>query len=241
MHYLAYEAHSRMMKPVRSWAQLALPAFMPTGIGRSVPLRNLRAAYELIARAGLSHERPAFGIATVKVGNRDIVVREEAAHVTPFGTLLRFAKHIDRAQPRVLLVAPLSGHFATLLRATVETLLPEHDVYITDWHNARDVDRKHGRFGFDEYVEHIMRFLESMGPGAHVVELCQPCVQTLAAAAIMAESGNPAAPRSMTLMAGPTDTPVSPPRVDRVPPGQPIDWFERNLIAAVPHRYKGRG
>ncbi|HEX9490466.1 MAG TPA: polyhydroxyalkanoate depolymerase [Stellaceae bacterium] len=241
MHYLAYEAHSRMMKPVRSWAQLALPAFMPTGMGRSVPLRNLRAAYELIARAGLSHERPAFGIATVKVGNRDIVVREEAAHVTPFGTLLRFAKDIDRAQPRVLLVAPLSGHFATLLRATVETLLPEHDVYITDWHNARDVDRKHGRFGFDEYVEHIMRFLEAMGPGAHVVAVCQPCVQTLAAAAIMAESGNPAVPRSMTLMAGPIDPRVNPTKVNRLATGRPIDWFERNLIAAVPHRYKGGG
>src|SRR5258708_36353245 len=100
MHYLAYEAHSRMMKPVRSWAQLALPAFMPTGMGRSVPLRNLRAAYELIAPAGLSHERPAFGIATVKVGNRDIVVPAEAAHGPPFRTLLRFAQGIDRAQPR---------------------------------------------------------------------------------------------------------------------------------------------
>src|SRR5258708_12479843 len=143
MHYLAYEEHSRMRKRVRSWAQLALPAFMPTGMGRSVPLRNLRAAYELIARAGLSHERPAFGIATVKVGNRDIVVREEAAHVTPFGTLLRFAKDIDRAQPRVLLAAPLSGHFATLLRATVETLLPEHDVYITDSPNAPAVHPNH--------------------------------------------------------------------------------------------------
>src|SRR5229473_64648 len=181
MHYLAYEAHSHVMKPVRSWAQLALPAFMPSGMGRSVPLRNLRAAYELIARAGLSHERPAFGIATVKVGNRDIAVREEAAHVTPFGTLLRFAKDVDTAQPRVLLVAPLSGHFATLLRATVETLLPEHDVYITDWHNARDVDRKHGRFGFDEYVEHLIRLLEAMGPVAHVIAVCQPCGQTVAA------------------------------------------------------------
>src|SRR5712671_1566022 len=205
MHYLAYEAHSHVMKPVRSWAQLALPAFMPSGMGRSVPLRNLRAAYELIARAGLSHERPAFGIATVKVGNRDIAVREEAAHVTPFGTLLRFRKDVTTAQPRVLLVAPLSGHFATLLRNTVKTMLPEHDVYITDWHNARDAPLSAGRFGFDDYVEHLIRFLEIIGPGAHIVAVCQPCVAALVAAAVMAQSGNPAQPHSMTLMAGPID------------------------------------
>src|SRR5258707_740836 len=137
--------------------------------------------------------------------------------------------------------APLSGHFATLLRATVETLLPEHDVYITDWHNARDVDRKHGRFGFDEYVEHIIRFLEAMGPGAHVIAVCQPCVQTLAAAAIMAESGSPAVPRSMTLMAGPIDPRVNPTKVNKLATGRQIDWFERNLTAAVPHGYKGGG
>src|SRR5258708_19703423 len=208
MHYLAYEAHSRMRKRVRSWGQLARPALRPTGMGRSVPRRNLRAAYELIARAGLSHERPAFGIATVKVGNRDIVVREEAAHVTPFGTLLRFAKDIDRAQPRVLLVAPLSGHFATLLRATVETLLPEHDVYITDWHNARDVDRKHGRFGFDEYVEHIMRFLEAMGPGAHVVAVCQPCLQTLPPPPIIPQSGHPTVPPTIPPIPAPPHPPL---------------------------------
>ena len=164
MHYLAYQAHSDIMRPIRSWARTAIPAFGVAGIGESAPLRNLRAACELVGRAGLSHERPAFGIATVKVGNREVPVREEAAHQTPFGTLLHFVKDLAAAQPRVLLVAPMSGHFATLLRATVETLLPEHDVYITDWHNARDVERKHGRFGFDEYVEHVIRFLEAMGP-----------------------------------------------------------------------------
>jgi polyhydroxyalkanoate depolymerase len=241
MHYLAYEAHSRMMKPIRFWARAVLPAFVPSGLGRSVPMHNLGAAYELIARAGLSHERPVFGIASVKVGNREVAVREERVHVTPFGTLLRFAKDVDMAQPRVLLVAPLSGHFATLLRATVETLLPEHDVHITDWHNARDVDGKHGRFGFDDYVEHIIRFLEAMGPAAHVIAVCQPCVQTLAAAAIMAECGSPAAPRSMTLMAGPIDPRVNPTKVNKLATGRPIEWFERNLIATVPRRYKGGG
>jgi poly(3-hydroxybutyrate) depolymerase len=242
MHYLAYEAQSNVMQPIRSWARLALPALASGAAGHGLPLSNLRAAYELIARAGLSHERPAFGIATVRVGNRDVAVREEAAHVTPFGTLLRFAKDdVETAQPRVLLVAPLSGHFATLLRATVETLLPEHDVYITDWHNARDIERKHGRFGFDEYVEHIVRFLEVIGPGAHVVAVCQPCVQTLAAAAIMAESGHPAVPRSVTLMAGPIDPRVNPTKVNTLATGRPIEWFERTLVAAVPRRYKGGG
>src|SRR6185369_2547903 len=114
------------------------------------------------------------------------------------------------AQPKVLLVAPLSGHFATLLRDTVRVLLPDHDVHITDWSNARDVGIWNGRFGVDEYIEHLIKFLETMGPGAHVVAVCQPCVQTLAAAAIMAEDDNPAQARSMTLMAGPIDCRVNP-------------------------------
>jgi len=241
MHYLAYEAHSHAMQPVRSWAQLALPALMPNGIGSSVPLRNLRATYELIARAGLSHQRPAFRIATVKVGNRDIAVREEAAHVTPFGTLLRFAKDIETAQPRVLLVAPLSGHFATLLRATVETLLPEHDVYITDWHNARDVPVSDGRFGFDDYVEHMIEFLGALGPGAHVLAVCQPCVAALVATAVMAKNGMKAQPKSLTLMAGPVDCRVNPTKVNELATGKPIEWFENNLISTVPVRLPGGG
>jgi polyhydroxyalkanoate depolymerase len=132
------------------------------------------------------------------VGNKEVPVREEAFLVTPFATLLHFKKDIEQAQLRVLLVAPLSGHFATLLRSTVRTMLPEHDVYITDWHNVRDVAAADGRFGFDEYVEHVIRFLEALGPGTHVIAVCQPCVAVLIAAAVMAEAGNPAQPRSMT-------------------------------------------
>src|SRR5262249_57527282 len=131
--------------------------------------------YGVVARGGLRHERPALDIRSVTVGNREVAVTEEAAHVTPFGTLLRFRKDIDQAQPRVLLVAPLSGHFATLLRGTVRTMLPEHDVYITDWHNARDVPLSAGRFGFDAYIAHLIHFLETIGPSAHVVAVCQPC------------------------------------------------------------------
>ena len=240
MLYVAYQAHSDFMVPVRRLADLAIKALAPAQFaGTTAFTRNLTAAYELIARAGLSHDRPPFGIDSVMVGNEEVAVHEEAARVTPFGTLLHFKKAIDAAQPRVLLVAPLSGHFATLLRATVRTLLADHDVYITDWHNVRDVPRAKGRFGFDEYIQHIVEFLEAIGPGAHVVAVCQPCVAVLVAAAVMAQDGNPAQPRSMTLMAGPIDTRVNPTKVNELANSKPIEWFEQNLIASVPMRYPG--
>jgi poly(3-hydroxybutyrate) depolymerase len=240
MLYLAYQAHSDFMVPVRTLADLAIKAMAPVqSTGTIAFTRNLTAAYELISRAGLSHKRPPFGIDSVMVGNQEVAVHEEAARVTPFGTLLHFKKDIDAAQPRVLLVAPLSGHFATLLRATVRTLLADHDVYITDWHNARDVPRAKGRFGFDEYIQHIVEFLETIGPGAHVVAVCQPCVAVLVAAAVMAQDNNPAQPRSMTLMAGPIDTRVNPTKVNELANSKPMEWFEQNLIARVPMRYPG--
>lgn len=161
------------------------------------------------------------------------------ALATPFGTLLHFKKDVATEQPRVLLVAPLSGHFATLLRNTVRTMLPEHDVYITDWHNGRDAPLSAGRFGFDDYVAHLITFLEKIGPGAHVVAVCQPCVATLVAAAVMAQNGNAAQPHSMTLMAGPIDCRVNPTKVNELATGKPIEWFEQNLIATVPLRYPG--
>jgi polyhydroxyalkanoate depolymerase len=241
MLYQAYQAHADIMGPVRMLAASACKAIgQPlTDGGGAVTLRNLTAAYELIARAGLTHARPPFGIDHVKVGNRDVQVREEFAEVTPFGTLLHFKKDIDQAQPRVLLVAPLSGHFATLLRGTVRTMLPEHDVYITDWHNVRDVAPQEGGFGFDDYIGHLIHFLEVIGPGAHVVAVCQPCVAALIAAAVMAEAGNAAQPRSMTLMAGPIDPRVNPTKVNKLAESKPMDWFEKNLIATVPMRYPG--
>jgi poly(3-hydroxybutyrate) depolymerase len=241
MLYQVYQTHADIMGPVRTWAGTALQALgQPlAGIADNAVLRNLTAAYELIARAGLTHARPAFAIPSVKVGNREVAVHEEAALTTPFGTLLRFRKDVDTPQPRVLLVAPLSGHFATLLRGTVSTMLPEHDVYITDWHNVRDVPLLDGRFGFDDYIEHLIRFLEHMGPGAHVVAVCQPCVAVLVAAAVMAQSGSAAQPRSMTLMAGPIDTRVNPTKVNELANSKPIEWFEQNLIATVPLRYPG--
>ncbi len=239
MLYLAYQASTDMMAPMRTWATLAAKAGHQPLLADGNAMRSLTAAYELIARAGLTHTRPAFDIRSVMVGNREVDVHEEAAHKTPFATLLHFKKDIAQVQPRVLLVAPLSGHFATLLRATVRTMLPDHDVFITDWHNARDVPLFAGRFGVDEYLEHMMKFLEVMGPGAHVVAVCQPCVAALAAVAVMAQAGNPAQPRSVTLMAGPIDTRVNPTTVNHLAKKRDIAWFERSLTASVPIRYPG--
>jgi poly(3-hydroxybutyrate) depolymerase len=241
MLYQAYQAHADIMVPVRRLAGMALRSVGEQLYGslRPTVVSNLTAAYELIARAGLTHERPLYGIDSIPINGREVRVTERSVDVTPFGTLLHFRKDVVLAQPRVLLVAPLSGHFATLLRATVRTMLPEHDVYITDWHNARDIALEHGRFGFDDYIAHLIRFLEVIGPGAHMVAVCQPCVAALVAATIMAQRDNPAQPRSMTLMAGPIDTRVNPTRVNELAKSKSIDWFERHLIARVPYRYGG--
>ncbi len=241
MLYQAYQVQADGLLPMRVLAEAALGVFsQPMPGGFELPWsRALAAACQLLARAELSHKRPDFEIATVRVGNRDVAVHEEAVVRTPFCTLLQFRKEIDTPQPRVLLVAPMSGHFATLLRDTVRTMLADHDVYVTDWHNARDVAPRHGAFGFDAFIEHIIRFLEAIGEGAHLLAVCQPCVAALAAAAVMAEDGNPAAPRSMTLMAGPVDTRVNPTRVNEFATGHSMAWFERHVVGVVPQGYAG--
>ncbi len=243
MIYAAYQAQTDLFDPVRVAARLSRRVLGTAmgGFGDSALLRNLSAAFEMIERAGLSHHRPAFGIERVTVGNREVEVREEVALALPFGSLLHFAKDIDQPQPRILVVAPLSGHFATLLQDTVKTLLPENDVYVTDWHNARDVPLAAGGFGFDDYVEHVIRFTEAMGEGGHLLAVCQPCVQVLTAAAVMAQQDHPAQPRSMTLMAGPVDTRINPTKVNELATSKPLDWFEKNLIATVPPGFRGAG
>jgi polyhydroxyalkanoate depolymerase len=239
MLYALYQTAADFMLPMRIWAAVAGQGFSLGDQASADRWRAAGALCEMMSRAALSHRRPPFGIDAVKCGNQLVPVREEEALATPFGTLLRFVKEGVGPQPRVLLVAPLSGHFATLLRDTVRVLLPEHDVYVTDWANARDVAVWNGRFGFDEYIDHLILFLEALGPGAHVVAVCQPCVQALAAAAIMAEDDNPAQPRSVTLMAGPIDARVNPTKVNDLATGKPISWFEQNLISRVPLRYPG--
>ena len=203
--------------------------------------RRIGAAAELFAHLQTTHERPAYGLSTTRMGDRVVAVREEAVLATPFGTLLRFSKDTAVEQPRLLVVAPMSGHFATLLRGTVEVLLPDQDVYITDWTNARDVPISAGSFTLDDFIDHIIRFMETVGPGGHVLAVCQPAPATLAAVALMAEARNPATPRSATLMAGPIDTRINPTRVNELAKSRPIEWFERRLIGTVPWRYRGAG
>ena len=242
MLYQAFDVQSDIARHTRQWGSLLHDAAAPWL--RTPWHHNAKwwsAGARMMMRAGLTFARPAYGINAVTVGNREVPVIEEPVLATPFGTLLRFRKDIDSPQPKVLLLAPLSGHFATLLRGTVRTLLPDHDVYITDWHNARDVPVSEGRFGFDDYVDHVVRFMEAIGEGAHLMAVCQPAVQALAAAAVMAHTRNPAQPRSMTLMAGPVDCRISPTAVNRLATSKPIAWFEDNLIATVSGRHKGAG
>ena len=241
MLYQAYQTQSDLMSPYRLLAQGSSAALW-LGKTEGTWLRKISASMEVFSRLRVTHSRPAYGISTVKVGERELAVTEETVLAMPFGTLLRFKKEEapDRPhQPAVLLVAPLSGHFATLLRETVRTLLQDHDVYITDWHNARDVALRHGPFSLDDYIDHMIRFTQAIGPGTHVVAVCQPCVAALAAAAIMAEDDDPAQPRSLTLMAGPVDCRVNPTAVNTLATSKPIEWFEKNLISHVPLPHAG--
>lgn len=241
MLYAAYQGQADFFAPLRAMAGLAETLLREpwAGPGFNPLLRSFGAASELLSRATLTHERPPFGIETVRVNHEEVPVHEEVAFATPFGSLLHFRKEYAPEQPRVLLVAPMAGHFATLLRHTVETLLPDHDVYLTDWANARDVPREAGRFGLDDYVAHMILFLETLGPGTHVIGVCQPCAALLAAVSLMAEADNPAQPRTMTLMAGPIDTRVNPTPVNDLATSHPIEWFESNLITTVPTRFAG--
>jgi len=243
MRYQAFQAQADMMAPIRLAAQLgqSMLALYPPSLRAWPNVSHLAAGLEMIGRSGLTHKRPHYGFTEVRVGDESLAVREEAAASTPFGDLIHFRKEGDPSQPRVLLVAPLSGHFATLLRGTVETLLPENDVYITDWRNARDAPATAGAFGFDEYVAHVIDFLNTIGPGAHLISVCQPCAHALAAVALMAEDDHPATPVSMTLMAGPVDTRINPTKVNDLAQTRSIDWFEKELICTVPARYAGAG
>ncbi len=238
MLYQAYQFHDDLVAPVRKAAKAARESVWPMP---DVWRRQFGAGLEMISRLEITHTRPEFGIDMVRSGNRDVEVREEVALSMPFGKLVHFVKNSDVPQPRVLVVAPLSGHFATLLTKTVATLLRDHDVYITDWINARDVPLSAGRFGVEDYISYVIRFLEEVGPGAHVLAVCQPCVQALAAVAVMSEDQHPATPRTMTLMAGPIDPRESPTAVNKLATEKPLSWFENNVTARVPARYPGGG
>lgn len=242
MMYRGYQFQDDFIDPLRRLAREMRCAVGWTDWGSvEFAKRWFVAGLEMISRFELSHVRPDFGITTVRTGDRSVQVREKVSLDLPFGKLLHFAKESDLAQPRVLVVAPLSGHFSTLLRGTIETLLTDHDVYLSDWANARDVPLAAGRFGIEDYVAYLIRFLEEIGPGGHILAVCQPCVQALAAVAIMSEDRHPATPRSMTLMAGPIDPRESPTEVNNLAVRHSLSWFENSLISRVPPRYAGAG
>jgi poly(3-hydroxybutyrate) depolymerase len=175
MLYHAYQAHADATWPPRQWSRTIAPWLLQPPIGGRAPQRQFAAACELFNLVEVTHRRPDWNIDAVA----DVAVLESTVHRTPFATLTRFTRDVAQPGPKVLLAAPMSGHFATLLRDTVRTMVADHDVYVTDWHNARDVPLKAGPFGFDEYVAHLMEFLAVIGPGAHVVSICQPCVAVL--------------------------------------------------------------
>jgi len=239
MLYDAYQLHDDVASHYRDMARLACN-LTPWPLFADVR-RYVDAGLEMASRCALTHTRPDFGIRSVMVGDRHVPVAEDIVLDLPFCKLVRFTKNIETPQPKVLVVAPLSGHFATLLSRTVATLLRDHEVYITDWANARDVPLAAGTFGVDDYCAYLIRFLEDIGPCAHVLAVCQPCVQTLAAVAVMSEDRHPATPRSMTLMAGPIDPRARPTAVNRLAMDKPLSWFRRTVIQRVPQRHRGAG
>jgi poly(3-hydroxybutyrate) depolymerase len=241
MLYAAYQAHSDVLAPIRLIAQAAngwLSQPWPI-LAENALVRSAAAALELVSRAGMSHQRPAFGITETKVGDAVWRVEERAVPLHPFCDLLHFAKPDAPAQPRVLIVAPMSGHFSTLLRGTVETMLIDHDVYITDWLNARNVPLYNGRFGLDDYIAVVIEFLQFLGPRTHVLAVCQPSVPVLAAVSLMAEDHDPATPPTMVLMGGPIDTRRNQTAPNVLATSRTIEWFEKTVIETVPARYPG--
>jgi polyhydroxyalkanoate depolymerase len=243
MMYDAYQSYDDFSHHVRFAASAGQRLLREWGPTRYVsPLRLLEAYYELVALAGFTHTRPDYRITQLTTHDGALVeVTQEPVLTTPFCTILRFSRCNSSNLPRVLLVAPLSGHFATLLRGTIRTLLREHDVYVTDWHNARDIPLDKGAFGFDDFVQHLINFMRLIGPQSHVVAVCQPVVAALAAVAVMAENNDPNQPASLTLMAGPIDTRTSPTKVNAFALSKPIEWFREKLTGVVPRSLPGAG
>ncbi|VCU69842.1 hypothetical protein PIGHUM_01907 [Pigmentiphaga humi] len=210
--------------------------------------RRMAAAYELLYRLGKDYEKPAWGLHTTIMDGVEARISEQVASARPFCNLVHFVRTPvqpvpaeRRPDPVVLLVAPLSGHHATLLRDTVRALLPSHDVYVTDWIDARMVPASAGPFHLDDYVDYIRGFIGQLGPDVHVMSVCQPTVPVLAAVSLMATDKDPKLPRSMIMMGGPIDTRRSPTQVNNLALTKPFSWFEHNLIHRVPPRFPGAG
>lgn len=241
MVYDLVELQRSLLQPAVRLADLArgLCAHPRNPLATTLPARTLAASSEALSRLWRRYEKPRFRIHEVKVEDRTVPIREEVVQRKSFCTLLRFRRVGEPPAPRLLVVAPLSGHFATLLRDTVVTALQDFDVYVTDWEDAKQVPLAAGPFHLDDYVDYVRDFLRLLGPGTHAMAVCQPTVPVLAAAALMAQDADPAAPRSLVLMGGPVDARKSPTEVNRLAERQPFSFFERQLIQRVPVNYPG--
>jgi len=206
--------------------------------------RQMAAGYELMTRIGKEYQKPAWNLPSTQIAGKSVRVIEAVALDKPFCRLVHFQRDVRLAgknDPKVLLVAPLSGHHATLLRDTVRALLPHHDVYVTDWVDARMVPLAAGPFHLNDYVRYVQDFIRHLGPDVHVISVCQPTVPVLAAVSLMASANDPCQPRSMVMMGGPIDPRQSPTQVNRLATTKPYSWFENQVIHPVPPRYPGAG
>jgi len=246
MLYQLHEIQRAFLTPIAAFTDLGSQLFSnPFSPLAYTPLsRQIAASYELVHRIGKEYEKPAWQLPTTEVGGKTVAVTERVAVAKPFCNLIHFERATPKghaADPRVLLVAPLSGHHATLLRDTVRTLMPEHDVYVTDWIDARMVPVSAGPFHLNDYVHYIQDFIRALGPDVHVISVCQPTVPVLAAISLMAQENDPCQPKTMTMMGGPIDPRESPTQVNSLAETKPFEWFESQLIHRVPGRHPGVG
>lgn len=242
MLYNAYELQKNWLAGASALANMSAEMLQsPTNPFSYLGGPIIGSALEVFAHAAAPRGKPAFGLHQTEVDGKTVEVVEEIVLQNPFGQLKRFRKVGVEGAPRLLIVAPMSGHYATLLRGTVERMLPMHDVYITDWRDAKLVPLADGDFDLDDYVDYIVEFLEHIGPGAHMLAVCQPSVPCYAAVAIMSAQGHPCTPKTLTLMGGPIDTREAPTDVNTLATERPHSWFQQNAIATVPVMYPGAG
>jgi poly(3-hydroxybutyrate) depolymerase len=243
MLYDAYEFQRSLMASASAFANIGAEWLQnpvnPISYTKMGPW--VASGLDVFAHASASRGKPEFGLASTIVDGKTVAVTEEIVLRKPFGQLKHFRREGVSGQPRLLIVAPMSGHFATLLRGTVERMLPGHDVYITDWRDAKMVPLSEGSFDLDDYIDYIIAFLEHIGPGTHILAVCQPSVPCYAAAALMSADKNPARPKTLTMMGGPIDTREAPTEVNTVATQRPHSWFEQNVIATIPFFYPGAG
>lgn len=241
MIYALHELQHAATAPLRFWAETSQQLFTnPFSPLAYLPSSSrVAAGSELLARVARRYEKPEFGLNHTVIDGETVAVSEEIVAEKSFCRLLRFKRATALDHPKVLLVAPLSGHHATLLRDTVRTMLPDHDVYITDWLDARLVPLAEGYFHFADYVAYMQEFMRQLGPDVHVISVCQPTVPVLAAISLMAAENDPAQPRSMTLMGGPIDTRQAPTEVNKYAKTRSLRWFDTHVITRVPLKYPG--